>query len=104
MFQNKYFLLEQFNVNKVSLSIKQRKNRSNVLNLLNVFKFTVGDILVVTYWKDSINYRFEGICISIKKKSLSNPNVSIILRNIVMGVGMSLQFHIFIIAYIVYLY
>jgi ribosomal protein L19 len=88
MIFNNYFLLEQEHITKTSLLIKQRKQRSKVLKGFNAVKFLVGDILVIVYWKQSIIYRFEGICISIKKNAINSPNVSIILRNVIMGVGL----------------
>lgn len=49
--------------------------------------FSPGDIVVVVFWKAYIVYCFEGLCISIKKKGLLNPDVSLILRNVILGVG-----------------
>ena len=41
----------------------------------------------MVFWKSYVVYRFEGICISITKKSLVKPDVSLILRNVILGVG-----------------
>ena len=82
-----------FNLDNKSLStntknsILQRKRRNHVLNLAEAFEFNTGDIVVVVYWKDYIVYRFEGLCIAIKKKSLKNLDVSLVLRNVILGVG-----------------
>lgn len=82
-----------FNLDNKSLSastetsILQRKRRNYVLNLAEAFEFNTGDIVVVVYWKDYIVYRFEGLCIAIKKKSLKNLDVSLVLRNVILGVG-----------------
>lgn len=67
-------------------SIKERQNRYNILKSNAVF-FNVGDILGVTFRKKNIIYRFEGICICKRKKALLQPDVSLILRNILLGVG-----------------
>lgn len=75
-----YFVINDENFNKTKSLIKGRKNRSKVLNLPNSYNFNVGDILLIIFWKENIVYRFEGICISIKNKSLVKPNVSLILR------------------------
>lgn len=75
-----YFLIDNSTLNKTKSLIKERKNRSKVLNLSNSYNFNVGDILLIIFWKESIVYRFEGICISIKNKSLVKPNVSLVLR------------------------
>lgn len=82
-----YFVYDKELTTRTSLLIKQRSRRQKVLNLVNVSHVNTGDILVVIFWKEAIIYRFEGICISIKKKSLAKPDVTLILRNIVMGVG-----------------
>lgn len=57
--------------------------------------FSVGDILNVSYISKFITYGFSGICISLKKKKLKNANVSIILRNILNGVGVELTISYF---------
>lgn len=83
---NKYFLID-FKVNKLSLLIKDRLKRKNVLNLINILHITSGDIIALVFWKEAIIYRFEGICFSIKNKSLTNFNTSISVRNVILGVG-----------------
>lgn len=75
-----YFLAENDRLTKTRSLIKSRKHRSKILNMRNSLKFNVGDILLIIFWKESIVYRFEGICISIKNKSLMKPNTSLILR------------------------
>lgn len=79
---DKYVLQVQERTKK---RIKNRLNRS--VNKYFFPKFTPGDILVITFWKANIIYRFEGICISLKKKGLIKPDVSMILRNVLLGVG-----------------
>ena len=43
--------------------------------------------MILVYWKEAILYRFEGICIVIRNKSLRNLNTSLIIRNILSGIG-----------------
>jgi len=44
-----YFLLDDKNVTKNSLLIKQRKSRKHVLNLSEAVEFSAGDIIVVVF-------------------------------------------------------
>jgi len=74
----------------VNLSILRRKRRNYVLDLAEALQFNTGDIVVVVYWKDYIVYRFEGLCISIKFKKLARQDVSLVLRNVVLGVGVEI--------------
>lgn len=85
MLDNQFFLLESSNFTKKF--INQRKRRDNVCNLVEALAFNPGDVVVVVYWKEYIVYRFEGLCIAIKKRSLKNLDVSLILRNVILGVG-----------------
>lgn len=96
MIENSYFLLDDNNVSKNSLLIQQRKRRKHILNLSEAIQFVSGDIIVVVFWKSYIVYRFEGICIAIKKRSLQNSNVSLVLRNVILGVGIELTVSYFI--------
>jgi len=52
--------------------------------------FKSGDILVVVYCKETIIYRFEGICIALRHKCLQQVNTALTLRNIVFGIGIEL--------------
>jgi len=82
-----FFLLDDKNVNKRKFLITSRKRRGFISNWVDLFKFSTGDIIVIVFWKEYIVYRFEGLCISIKKKSLMKQNVSLVLRNVILGVG-----------------
>lgn len=79
------------NNNKKRELIKERKNRSLILNK-NSFgkKFTRGDILTVNFWSKSCNYHFEGICLSLKNKHLVSLNSIIKLRNVLYGTGVEI--------------
>jgi ribosomal protein L19 len=40
-------------------------------------------------------YSFEGLCISLKKKNFKLPDVTFILRNVIMGIGVELTISYF---------
>jgi len=66
-------------------AIRSRRKRKNVIS--TAVHFTPGDIIAVSFWKRSYIYRFEGICMRIRKKSLLNSDASFTLRNILFGIG-----------------
>jgi ribosomal protein L19 len=47
------------------------------------FAFKSGDILRVKFLRGGRSYFFEGMCLAIKKKSLSHKDCAILLRNLV---------------------
>jgi len=91
-----FFLLDDKNVNKRKFLITSRKRRGFISNWVDLFKFSTGDIIVIVFWKEYIVYRFEGLCISIKKKSLMKQNVSLVLRNVILGVGIEVTVSYFV--------
>lgn len=68
--------------------ITRKFGRKNIF--LNLLKFSVGDVLIVFFWVKGILYRFEGICISIRKKNMKKVDVSLILRNVLNSIGIEL--------------
>lgn len=48
---------------------------------------SAGDVVALVFWKEAIIYRFEGVCMSIRYKSLTNVNTNICLRNVLFGIG-----------------
>ena len=77
--------------------IKERKNRKPILDNLNLGKkFTRGDILTVNFWSQTCRYHFEGICLGVKNKNFVNPNVTVILRNVLYGTGVELTISYFL--------
>lgn len=70
----------------ISNFIRIRNKRPFVANS-NVIFFESGDILSVTFRNKNIIYSFEGICMSKRKKTLLEPEVSFILRNVLSGIG-----------------
>ena len=88
---NYFNFLTTYRINHIYM----RKHRLKLKGLKNVFIFSVGDILKIIYFRKIYLYIFEGICISIKKKSFLMPNVSFILRNIVLGISIEIIFLFF---------
>jgi ribosomal protein L19 len=64
--------------------IKQRKNRSFIKGSKKYKIFIVGDIIEFLFIFKSVPLLFSGICIAIRKKSFLVPDVTLILRNIIM--------------------
>jgi len=75
--------------------IKERKNRDLIPNSFVIHKFLVGDILEFVYFYKSIALTFSGICIAIRKKSFILPDMSLILRNIIIKTGMEITYSYF---------
>lgn len=66
---------------------RESMERRRLRRRFGLSPFNVGDILNISFTSGFIIYGFEGICISLKKKGLKNPNASIKLRNILQGVA-----------------
>lgn len=75
--------------------IKQRKNRNLIKGSKKYKKFIVGDIVEFLFVYKSVPLLYSGICIAIRKKSLSMPNTTIILRNIIMKVAVEVTVSFF---------
>jgi ribosomal protein L19 len=59
------------------------------------YKFKGGDILKVVYIAKNNAYTFNGVCMGVRGK-FKNPNMSFILRNIIIGVGIEMIFSYFV--------
>ena len=70
--------------------VDRRSKRNNIFSFYNLLKFNVGDILIVFFWVKGLLYRFEGICISLKKRNLLNVNSILVLRNVLSNIGIEL--------------
>lgn len=57
--------------------------------------FQAGDVLTVTITKELEGHGFTGICLGIRKASLSSMDTSVILRNVLFGVGVEILFSLF---------
>lgn len=54
--------------------------------------FRVGDILEVVTFKNNLPFIFEGICLSVRKKSFVSPEVAFLIRNIILGVVIEVSY------------
>jgi ribosomal protein L19 len=70
--------------------IKQRKFRDLIKGSCLLKLFKVGDIIEFVYHYKCIPLIFNGICISIKYKYFIKSDVTLILRNVIMKVGLEL--------------
>lgn len=84
---------EQFD--EIDFYIKSRKHRDFIKNSRIIRKFLIGDILEFVYKYKNMALTFSGICISLKKKSFVMPDLSLILRNVIVGVGIELTISYF---------
>lgn len=58
-------------------------------------QFKAGDILEIAINKDFEGHIFTGICLAIRKASLTCSNTTVILRNIISKVGIEVIFSLF---------
>lgn len=73
-----------------SYYIKKRKNRKIISGTLSLRFVTIGDILEFVYVYKSIPLIYKGICIAIRRRFFINPDVTLILRNIILKIGIEL--------------
>jgi len=69
--------------------IKERRSLRGIV-FPGALHFITGDILMVVFWVRNYIYKFEGICICLRKKNFKVVDVVLILRNVIMGVGIEL--------------
>jgi ribosomal protein L19 len=75
--------------------IKQRKNRTFIKGSKKYKRFLVGDIIEFLFVFKSVPLLYSGICIAIRKKSFLLPDVTLILRNIIMKVAIEVTVSFF---------
>lgn len=75
--------------------VKLRKERDFIDNSNVLKKFLIGDVLEFVYFYKSTALTFSGICIAIKKKSFKLPDLSLILRNIIVKTGVEVTISYF---------
>lgn len=61
----------------------------------NALKFQAGDILEVAVAKEFEKHSFTGICLGIKKASLSCADTTVHLRNVISKVGIEITLSLF---------
>jgi ribosomal protein L19 len=96
---NNYFLINNIFENQLKLTpafyIKQRKNRNLIKGSKRYKTFLVGDVIEFLFVFKSVPLLYSGICIAIKKKSFLVPDVTLILRNIIMKVAIEITVSFF---------
>jgi len=75
--------------------IKQRKNRKNIKGSKKYKQFIVGDIIEFLFVFKSVPLLYSGICIAIKRKSFLVPDVTLIIRNVIMKVAIEVTVSFF---------
>jgi ribosomal protein L19 len=78
-----------------SFYIKQRKNRNFIKGSKKYKMFLVGDIIEFLFIFKSVPLLYSGICIAIKRKGFLMPDVTLILRNIIMKVAIEITVSFF---------
>lgn len=81
--------------NEIDFYIKSRKHRAFIKDSLKIRKFLIGDILEFVYNYKNMALTFSGICISLKKKTFVMPDLSLILRNVIIGTGIEVTLSYF---------
>jgi len=94
-----HFIIKNTLENKLKLTpaffIKQRKNRNYIKGSKKYKIFVVGDIIEFLFVFKSVPLLYSGICIAIRKKSFIVPNVTLILRNIIMKIAIEITVSFF---------
>ncbi len=78
-----------------SFYIKQRKNRNCIKGSKKYKIFVVGDIIEFLFVFKSVPLLFSGICIAIRKKAFIVPDVTLILRNVIMKIAIEVTVSFF---------
>jgi len=97
---DQYFIIKNIlSENKLKLTpaffIKQRKNRNYIKGSKKYKIFVVGDIIEFLFVFKSVPLLYSGICIAIRKKSFIVPDVTLILRNIIMKIAIEITVSFF---------
>jgi len=94
-----HFIIKNTLENKLKLTpaffIKQRKNRNYIKGSKKYKIFVVGDIIEFLFVFKSVPLLYSGICIAIRKKSFIVPDVTLILRNIIMKIAIEITVSFF---------
>jgi ribosomal protein L19 len=88
-------LTERYKKLTPAFYIKQRKNRKNIKGSKKYKKFLVGDIIEFLFVFKSVPLLYSGICIAIKRKSFLVPDVTLIIRNVIMKVAIEVTVSFF---------
>jgi len=88
-------LTERYKKLTPAFYIKQRKNRKNIKGSKKYKKFVVGDIIEFLFVFKSVPLLYSGICIAIKRKSFLVPDVTLIIRNVIMKIAIEVTVSFF---------
>jgi ribosomal protein L19 len=58
-------------------------------------QFCTGDVITITITKELEGLTFTGICLAIRKTSFSQADCTVLLRNVLFGVGVEVIFSLF---------
>jgi ribosomal protein L19 len=94
-----HFIINNIILEKLKLTpafyIKQRKNRALIKGSKKYKIFLVGDVIEFLFIFKSVPLLYSGICIAIRKKAFLVPDVTLILRNIIMKVAVEITVSFF---------
>ena len=83
-----YFKHVSTEISLLQKMILERNNRPCIYGTTYIKNIDIGDILEINFFRNNTALSFSGICICIrKKKKKLLPDMGIILRNVIMGVG-----------------
>jgi ribosomal protein L19 len=71
------------------------QKHSRIIGFCYVLQFLVGDVVEVAYYRQNIMFKFEGVCISVRRKGFVLPDLVFTLRNVVWGVSIEMTFSYF---------
>jgi len=80
-------------LNLQQLDFELRRNRTKVFK--NASFIYPGDVLEIFFIKQGTLFKFEGLCLSIRKRFFSDPNTSVLLRTNIQNVGIECIFSYF---------
>lgn len=58
-------------------------------------QFQSGDIMEISVTNEFEKHSFSGICLGVRKASLSRPDTMVVLRNVISNVGIEVIFSLF---------
>lgn len=94
-----YFNINNYLDQRIKLTpafyIKQRKNRIFIRGSKKYKRFLIGDIIEFLFVFKSVPLLYSGICLAIRRKSFLVPDVTLILRNIIMKVAIEVTVSFF---------
>tara|TARA_B100000749_G_C18417141_1_gene461806 strand:+ start:437 stop:829 length:393 start_codon:yes stop_codon:yes gene_type:complete len=90
-----YFLKHSYLKDQKRVFDKKRIIKTKIKGFSSVISFKGGDVMNLVYRNKNYTYSFQGICISVRKKKITSPETSLILRNVIARVGVELSISFF---------